>query len=300
MDEETLQVTCTDLWDGKPPEPKYLATFLLKLERSVPPTSIFVRALRKFVVRRQTKQQLQRLLMDRFAGSGMRIQRILVRENSIEIWVYLSAATPLLWKFFKDYEAFRRGVIAFTVDVKSISDKIVRKIDSIYQLGWPFSVGDETRPRRSGGETKGTHELPAERVLVGLLEGIFGTIVGVFVFAVGEGVATFSFINLYEIVSRRAVADLFANPSPLFATGNLALDFAAALLAGLASCAFVESWRKMWGVFTGIGCILYELWAMHAFPDYFWVTEPHVLDFFLVIVATTYGAGLVKWTDRFR
>lgn len=69
-------------------------------------------------------EALQRLADNRFGKGNIKVVPAYVKKGSIEVCVVLVAMVGAAYKFFKDYEALKKGVTAFVKDIRYVSNKL--------------------------------------------------------------------------------------------------------------------------------------------------------------------------------
>ncbi len=67
---------------------------------------------------------LQRLADNRFGKGNIKVVPAYIKKGSIEVYVVLVALVGAAYKFFKDYEALKKGVTAFVKDIRHVSNKL--------------------------------------------------------------------------------------------------------------------------------------------------------------------------------
>jgi hypothetical protein len=80
-----------------------------------------------------TIEEIQHLADIRFGKGNIKVVPEKIREGSIEIGVILIVVAGAAYKFFKDYEALKKGVSEFTKDIGCMSRKLFKVVKKKYQ-----------------------------------------------------------------------------------------------------------------------------------------------------------------------
>ena len=82
---------------------------------------------------RSLTNALQRIADGRFGKRKFRVLVTRVKKGSIEFYVLLvPTGVVAVYKFFKDYEALRKGVIAFRGDIERVSKRLRSLLRKVY------------------------------------------------------------------------------------------------------------------------------------------------------------------------
>lgn len=126
-----MEVDVTSIWDGKDTQTRKIADISLRLaEIDIPIGRLDPFRNLKFL--EDVDNELQPLADIRFGRGTTIVQGAEVKAGSLEIILWLMAAGTMAYKFFKDYESLRKGIVLFAKDVEAANNKIETLIKKHY------------------------------------------------------------------------------------------------------------------------------------------------------------------------
>ena len=96
---------------------------------------------------------LQHLADNRFGKGNIKVVPAYVEKGSIEVYVALVALVGGAYKFFKDYEALKKGVKAFVKDIKYASSKLNQVVRRKYLREERRSIMKTNQDRKRKDQT---------------------------------------------------------------------------------------------------------------------------------------------------